>query len=54
MEIGHDEMRHSSEEQRVGKRADLVAVNVDLDELRTVDDHGVDRRQIIIGKDANL
>ena len=54
MEIGHDEMRHVGEEERVGQRADLVAVNIDLDELRTVDDDGVDRRQIIIGQDANL
>ena len=54
MEIGHDEMGHAGEEEGVGQSADLVAVNVDLYELRTVDDHRVDRRQVIVGQDANL
>ena len=48
MEIGHDEMRHSSKEESVWKSADLVAMDVDLDQLGAVYDDRVDRRQIVV------
>ena len=54
MEIGHDEMLHASEEEGVWQRTDLVAMDVDLDQLGAVDDHRIDGRQVVVRKDAYL